>query len=198
MKIFIKDTILNVSGKYLMPGVPFGGSCLPKDIKALAGFADSKGVRVPLLDGIMTSNNVHFGEILRRVEMLEKTTVGIIGLTFKENTDDIRESPLVKLVRCLLDRGYKVRVYDENLNKSHLVGTNFEMLERLLPEYRSIKVENIEKVFQDDGVVIITNDQYSNDDALKGQLKTKDNMILDLQGSYKSLCKDKNYYGFCW
>lgn len=198
MKIFSEDTILNISGKYLMPGVPYGGSCLPKDIKALAGFAESKGVRVPLLDGIMASNNVHFGEILRRVELLEQTVVGIIGLTFKENTDDIRESPLVKLVRCLLDRGYKVRVYDENLNKSHLVGTNFEMLERLLPEYRSIKVENIEDVFMYNGVVIITNDQYSNDDALKGQLKTKDNMILDLQGSYKPLCKDKNYYGFCW
>jgi len=198
MKIFSEDTILNVSSKYLMPGIPFGGSCLPKDIKALANFAESKGVRVPLLDGITASNNIHFGEILRRIELLEKTSVGIIGLTFKENTDDIRESPPVKLVRCLLDRGYKVKVYDENLNKSQLIGTNLELLVRLLPEFKTIKVENINEVFQDNGIVIITNDQYFDNKILTELLKIKDNMIFDLQGNYKILCQKDKYHGFCW
>jgi GDP-mannose 6-dehydrogenase len=198
MEIFIKDTILNVSGKYLMPGVPFGGSCLPKDIKALASYAESKGVRVPLLDGIMSSNNIHFGEILRRIELLGGKSAGIIGLTFKENTDDIRESPLVKVVRCLLDRGYKIKVYDENLNKSQLVGTNLELLVRLIPEFKTIKVDTIESAFQDTGIVIITNDQYSKNDVLKNLLKSSNNMILDLHGNYRPLCQQGSYYGFCW
>jgi len=198
MEIFSQDNILNISRKYLKPGVPFGGSCLPKDLRGLASFSKSKGVQVPLLDSILESNESHFAEILKRIEKTGKRKIGVLGITFKEHTDDLRESPLLKLLRCLIDRDYRVMVYDDNIQKRKLVGTNLEILERVVPEYDRVKAETIASMIKGCDLLVITNGQYAGDKSLKRSLRTSKNMVLDLHGGYKGLVAPMKYQGLCW
>lgn len=198
MDIFCQDRILNISPKYLKPGVPFGGSCLPKDLRGLTSFSKSKGVQVPLLDSVLESNDSHFAEILKRIEGTGKRRIGILGITFKEHTDDLRESPLLKLLRCLIDRDYKVKVYDANIQKRNLVGTNLEILERVVPEYDRMKADTIESLVKNSDLLVITNGQYSKYTALRKALKQYRIKVLDLNGGYRALAAPKNYHGLCW
>lgn len=198
MSIFSKDNILNISEKYLIPGGPFGGSCLPKDLRGFISFAKSKGVQIPLLDSILDSNDSHFAEIIRRIDELNLKKIGILGLTFKENTDDIRESFVVKLVRCLIDRGYSISIFDQFLQKSSITGTNKELLERSIPEFDTITQEEIQELFETNELIVITNNGYTENTELQRALQTSQCKVLDISGAYKTYCQPGNYLGFCW
>lgn len=198
MDIFSQDNVLNISPKYLKPGVPFGGSCLPKDLRGLVSFAKSLGAQIPLLDSVLESNDSHFAEIIRKIESIGKDRIGILGVTFKENTDDLRESPLLKLLRCLIDRDYQVRVFDANIQHRKLVGTNMEILNRVVPEYHAVKAGSLDELVKSSDLLVITNGQYAGNKLLRKLLKNSKNVVLDLHGGYRDLVAPKKYQGLCW
>lgn len=133
MRIFKEDRKLNISDRYLTPGFAFGGSCLPKDLRTLTYRARSAGVRVPVLESILPSNEEHLAFALRAIEALEGRRVLVLGLAFKANTDDLRESPAVPLVEALMGRGYEVSVFDEQVQLDKLVGANRDYVISRLP-----------------------------------------------------------------
>jgi GDP-mannose 6-dehydrogenase len=198
MNIFVKDRILNISDKYLQPGIPFGGSCLPKDLRGFISYAESKGVRVPLFSSILESNASHFAEIIRTIEETSVRSIGIIGVTFKEDTDDIRESPVLNLIRCLIDRGYEVKIYDHILSSRELTGTNKELFDRSIPEYNAINATSIEEAVSACELVIVTNGSYAKDKRLVDLLKSTPRFVLDLNGAFRTLIPSERYRGLCW
>lgn len=198
LNIFTQDRVLNISDKYLTPGVPFGGSCLPKDLRALVTFAESKGAHVPLLGSILDSNDSHFAQIIKKIENLDCSRIGILGITFKENTDDVRESPIIKLTRCLIDRDFNVSIYDDNMHKQTIIGSNKELIDRKLPEFLKIMTDTIPILFDKSELVIITNSQYLKNDDLLTLLAENKHLILDLCGKYAGLGDKSKYHGLCW
>lgn len=157
MEIFVQDTQLNVSSAYLKPGFAFGGSCLPKDIRALLYRAKERDLSLPVLSAVLDSNE---RQIQRGIEMVERTgmkKIGVMGLSFKAGTDDVRESPIVTLIETLIGRGYQVQVYDETVRPERLIGANKAFLERELPHIASIMRSSIDEVLQEVEVVVIAN-----------------------------------------
>ena len=138
MDLLCRDTKLNISTSYLRPGNPFGGSCLPKDLNALTNHARQEGVHLPVLEHLVASNERHLQSILRLVLSSEFDEVVILGLAFKENTDDLRESAMVEVAQVLLGRGYKVRIYDPALNLGAIVGANRRVIDTRMPHLASL------------------------------------------------------------
>ena len=197
MNIFCQDDRLNVSSAYLKPGFAFGGSCLPKDVRALTYRAKECDVNVPVLNGLMQSNKQH---VERSIEMIENTgrhKIGILGLSFKNCTDDVRESPAITLVETLSGRGYEVIIYDERVDPSKLVGANRAFLERELPHIASMMRASIEDVVSEAEVVVITNEGTNFKCAL--QIMREDQILIDLVGVAKNAEIIKvQYEGICW
>lgn len=133
MDVFLADRKLNVSPAYLRPGFAFGGSCLPKDLRAFVHAARRADVGVPLLESILPSNEMHLQRVVDVILASERRRVGLVGLSFKPGTDDLRESPLVELAERLLGKGFELRIHDPVVSLSQLVGTNREYVERHLP-----------------------------------------------------------------
>ena len=158
MEIFALDTKLNLSAKYLQPGLPFGGSCLPKDLRALTHLARGHNLRLPLLEAVLPSNVAHSARILQVLRASGAKRVGILGLTFKPGTDDTRESPIVELIVALLEADVDVRVHDRNVNLAELVGTNRTLLVQRIPDLPDRLMANPEVVFQSVDVVIVAHD----------------------------------------
>ncbi len=157
MEIFCRDTKLNLSPAYLRPGFAFGGSCLPKDLRALLSRSRDLGLETPLLGSILTSNA---RQVERGVELIAgkgRRRIGVLGLSFKAGTDDLRESPLVSLVAKLLERGLEVRVYDPSLDLGRLTGANLEFVRRELPKIDALLVKNLELVLDHGEVIVVGN-----------------------------------------
>lgn len=157
MSIFCTDTKLNISAYYLKPGFAFGGSCLPKDVRALTYKAKSLDVNTPVLNAILPSNRNQITIGLQRVIALQRQKIGILGLSFKAGTDDIRESPLVELTESLIGKGYDVRIYDRNISLARLCGGNKEYIERRIPHIAKLMVASIDEIVNHAEVVIIGN-----------------------------------------
>lgn len=138
MRLVCKDTRLNISPAYLRPGFAFGGSCLPKDLRALTYIAKTRDVNVPMLSGLLASNRVHVDHAIDQVLAGGARTVGMLGLSFKTGTDDLRESPLVTVAKRLIGEGVQVRIYDPEVNLSRLVGANRRYIEENIPHIGSI------------------------------------------------------------
>lgn len=155
MDIICMDRRLNISPAYLKPGYAFGGSCLPKDLRALLYKAKREDVDLPMLRSIPRSNEEQIKRALAMVVRTGKKTVGLIGLSFKPGTDDLRESPLVLLAESLLGKGYQVRIYDENVFLARVVGANKEYIERTIPHISSLMCETLEEVIEGSEVVVI-------------------------------------------
>ena len=143
MEIFTKDHKLNISKAYLRPGFAFGGSCLPKDVRALNHFARVSDVEVPLLASLHSSNQAHLDQALRLITKGGRRNIGVIGLSFKPGTDDLRESPLVILVEHLLGRGFPVKVYDANVQLSRIFGANKQYIEKEIPHIEKLMVGSL-------------------------------------------------------
>lgn len=143
MSVFCKDTKLNVSPRYLMPGFAFGGSCLPKDVRALLYAAKQADLELPMLKSLLESNNAVIERAVRQISATGKKRLGLIGLSFKSNTDDLRESPFVDLAERLLGKGYELRIYDPNVSLARLTGANKEYIDRVIPHISRLLVQSL-------------------------------------------------------
>jgi GDP-mannose 6-dehydrogenase len=144
MDLVCRDRNLNISSAYLKPGFAFGGSCLPKDLKALLYMSKNEDVAVPMLANILGSNQLHIERAVELVLRTQKKAVGLLGLSFKSDTDDLRESPLVAMAERLLGKGCKLRIYDPQVQVSRLVGANRQYIEETIPHLASLMCERFE------------------------------------------------------
>jgi GDP-mannose 6-dehydrogenase len=197
MEIFCQDRRLNISPAYLKPGFAFGGSCLPKDLRALVYRAKERDIDCALLNAVLHSNQ---RQIQRGIELVENTgrkKIGVLGLSFKAGTDDVRESPLVPLVETLVGRGYQVSVYDEQVNPERLIGANKSFLERELPHIASLMRSSIAEVVEQAEVVVVSNSSAAFQAV--PQLIREDQVLIDLVGIARARSDIRGIYeGICW
>ncbi len=195
MEIFCADKKLNISPYYMKPGFAFGGSCLPKDVRALSFRASQLDVKHPLLTSIMESNECHVNNAFKIIEQTGKRKVALYGLSFKPDTDDLRESPQVKLAEMLLGKGYQLRIYDENVSYARVHGANKDYIEHKIPHLSSLLQENKEDVLVDSELIILANGCKSFD-TLLDQI-SDEQVLIDITGFMKEKSLG-NKQGICW
>lgn len=155
MKIFLSDTRLNISRAYLTPGFAFGGSCLPKDVRALASSAKQLDLDLPLLRAIMPSNHAHLERAVEAVLATKSKKIGVLGLSFKSGTDDLRESPSVQLIKRLLGEGCQVQIWDQDVSLGCLVGVNRHYIEEEIPHIGALLSTDLQEIVRRAEVVVI-------------------------------------------
>jgi GDP-mannose 6-dehydrogenase len=170
MKIFAEDTKLNISPYYLKPGFAFGGSCLPKDVRAITYEARRLDIGVPMLQSLVPSNTAQIDRVIDWVVQRKRKKVGVLGLSFKSDTDDLRESPIVTLVEALIGKGFEVSIFDANVNIARLIGANKAYIEQEIPHVSSLMKDSIEEVLDNAEVILIGNKGDGFREAL-GKLK---------------------------
>jgi GDP-mannose 6-dehydrogenase len=198
MEIFAADNKLNISPAYLKPGFAFGGSCLPKDVRALNYRAKELDLKLPLLESIMTSNEEHLERAVDLVLQTGKRKVGMLGLSFKAATDDLRESPQVQLAKQLLAEGCEIQIWDDNVSLGRLIGSNREYIERVIPHIGSLLKENLAEVVRHAEVVVIGTRGLDRE-SLREFIRP-DHQIIDLVNLEKEhrLQTTAAYKGICW
>src|SRR5262249_42247351 len=155
MRLFCMDTKLNLSSAYLRPGFAFGGSCLPKDVRALTYQGRLLDVDTPVLSSILASNQAHIAQVFSMIRATGRRRIGLLGLSFKESTDDLRESPLVALAELLIGKGYELSVYDRNVRLASLLGANREYILNQIPHIGRLLVDRPEQLFDQCEVVVV-------------------------------------------
>jgi GDP-mannose 6-dehydrogenase len=157
MNIFSQDTKLNISKAYLTPGFAFGGSCLPKDLRAINYLAKTLDLDVPLLGSLMESNRKLIEKAVREIIALEKKRIGFAGFSFKAGTDDLRESPIVEVIEQLIGKGYEIKLYDRHVAMARLTGANKEYINRTIPHISSLMAPSLDVLLNDCEVIVIGN-----------------------------------------
>lgn len=197
-EIFTSDRRLNISPAYLSPGFAFGGSCLPKDVRALTYKAKELDLKLPMLESLLPSNAEHVERAVEVVMRTNKRKIAQLGLSFKAGTDDLRESPQVQLVKRLLGEGYEIKVWDEDVSLGRLAGSNRQYIEEVIPHIGSLLSADLEEVLNWGEVVIIGN-KSAKKDALTRHLR-KDQIVIDLVNLDKTLraSTTSSYEGICW
>ncbi len=196
MEIFCQDTKLNLSPYYLKPGFAFGGSCLPKDVRALVCRGRSLDLDLPFLDAILPSNERQMERGLKMIIDKGNKRVGILGFSFKAGTDDLRGSPLVEITERLLGKGYDVRVYDENVNLLNLVGANRDYILNHIPYVSRIMVDSLDEILAHAQTIVLGNQASEFSDIL-GRIKETQTVVDLVRISDQSSC-DGTYEGICW
>ena len=196
MDVFSKDTKLNLSPYYLRPGFAFGGSCLPKDLRALQYKAKELDVKVPVLDAALESNLLQIERAVQMIVATGKKKIGVLGFAFKAGTDDLRESPVVSVIERLIGKGYNVKLYDKEVSVARLVGANKEYIESEIPHISNLMADTVEEVLEHSDVVLIGNP--ANEFKAIESLLTKDQLVVDLVRVFGSRTSDENYQGICW
>lgn len=199
MEIFARDTKLNISDRYLTPGFAFGGSCLPKDLRAMNHRARRLDLQLNVLDAILPSNQVHIDRAVDMVQRSGSRRVGIMGLSFKAGTDDLRESPIVQLAEILLGKGYDLRIYDPNVSLSQLTGANKSYISQVIPHIAALLVEEMEELIEHAEVVVLGN-RVPDSEGVIEQLKPGQ-MIIDLiriDPAENHFNGTIQYEGVCW
>jgi GDP-mannose 6-dehydrogenase len=196
MEVFCEDDKLNISPAYLRPGFAFGGSCLPKDLRSLQHMARRSGVDVPLLTGTWQTNELVISEVVDRVIATGQRKVALLGLSFKSNTDDLRESPNVELAERLIGKGFDVQVYDPIINPDRLVGTNKRHVESKLPHLNRLLVSRPDEALAGAQVAIVAHSDQAVRDAL---LAVRPPTVIDLQGNLGPAIEQlPGYQGLGW
>jgi GDP-mannose 6-dehydrogenase len=197
MKIFCQDQKLNISPAYLVPGFAFGGSCLPKDLRALAYRAKMHDLELPIINSILQSNEMQVARGLQLIMDKGHRRVGILGFSFKAGTDDLRESPVIEVTERLLGKGYDLRIYDKNVNIARLVGANRDFILNRIPHISKLMVEGIDEVLDHAQTVVI-----GNKDPEFGSIQQRlrdDQVLVDfVRVNANQRSEAGKYDGICW
>lgn len=195
MEIFCKDKQLNISPYYFKPGFAYGGSCLPKDSKALRTLAHDLYVDVPVIMAIDLSNEIQKKNAIGIIESKGKRKIGILGLSFKSGTDDLRCSPIVDVAEALLGKGYEIHIYDKNVRVSQLTGTNADFIAAKLPHLHDIITDDLDAVCSECDVLVVTNKEKEFADI---PAKYPHKAIVDLVRQFNEIDYEGNYEGISW
>lgn len=177
MRIFCMDTQLNLSPRYLQPGFAFGGSCLPKDLRALVHKGRQMDLDLPVLESILQSNEIQIKNGIDLIWKTKKKKIGILGLSFKPGTDDLRESPIVRVVEILIGKGLNVKIYDKNVSVAKLFGANKQYIMEKIPCISSLLLSSVERVIEESEVIVVG---YKDEDFGRAlQTVGKNKIIID-------------------
>jgi len=197
MEIFCQDEKLNVSAAYLQPGFAFGGSCLPKDLRALAQIAKQHDIEVPMLASLLPSNRVHIDLAVEKILRHGRPRVGMLGLSFKSGTDDLRESPLVMVAKRLIGEGCEIRIFDPEVHLSRLMGANRHFIETNIPHIGSLLCDDIANMIDPSEVLLIGLRQPALDVVLQERVRPEQHLI-DLVNLPNRDLLHCHYEGICW
>jgi GDP-mannose 6-dehydrogenase len=197
MDVFCRDEKLNLSPYYLKPGFAFGGSCLPKDVRALQYRAKEVDVDLPVISAILPSNRLQIQHAFDQVMDTGRQRVGLLGFSFKAGTDDLRESPIVILAEALLGKGRTLRIYDKNVSLARLVGANKDYIDRQIPHLSSLLCDTIDEVIDQSEVIVVGNQSPEFAQALN---RTRpDQIVIDLvRLPISGDLLQADYRGICW
>ncbi|SDT86259.1 nucleotide sugar dehydrogenase [Desulfobacula phenolica] len=196
MDIFCSDTKLNISPCYLKPGFAFGGSCLPKDVRALAYKGKSLDINLPILNSILPSNDLHIENGLRMVMEDDNRQIGFLGFSFKAGTDDLRESPVVEMIERLLGKGYEIKLYDKNVNLAALVGANKAFILNKIPHIAKLMVKTMNEVLEHAQTIVIGNNSFEFKNIMDNL--REDQKVIDLVRAVDGINSNGFYKGLCW
>lgn len=197
MDLMCQDTHLNISRAYLKPGFAFGGSCLPKDLRATTYLAKIHDVEIPMLAGIMPSNRDHLDLALQKLLATGKRNIGFVGLSFKTGTDDLRESPLVSLAEQLIGKGMQLSIYDPEVRLAQLLGANRSFIEKHLPHIGQMLRADIEGVIDESEVLVVGLADQAVFDTLASRCRP-DQLVLDLVNLPNCAAIRAKVEGLCW
>jgi GDP-mannose 6-dehydrogenase len=196
MAIFCQDKKLNISPAYLKPGFAFGGSCLPKDLRALAYKAKIHDLQLPILSSILLSNELQVARGIQMIIGKGSKRVGILGFSFKAGTDDLRESPMIEVIERLIGKGYDLRIYDRNVNLAKLFGANRDFILNRIPHISRVMVDGIDAVLEHADTVVIGN-KDPEFQHVPGRLRDSQNLV-DLVRITNLRSNNGKYDGICW
>ena len=196
MNIFCQDTKLNLSPYYLKPGFAFGGSCLPKDLRALSYKAKMLDVETPVLNSISRSNDLQIKKTIQYIVSLGKKKIGVLGFSFKAGTDDLRESPIVELIEALLGKGFELSLYDKGVSLAKLHGANKTFIEKHIPHISKLMVDEIGEIVNNSEVIIVGNKSKEFVDVLSSL--DEGHYLVDLVRISDEINTKAGYYGICW
>jgi GDP-mannose 6-dehydrogenase len=196
MAVFCEDRKLNLSPAYLKPGFAFGGSCLPKDLRALTYEAKRFDLESPVLNSIMQSNAAQIQLGISMITALGKKRVGFLGMAFKPDTDDMRESPLVAVIETLLGRGYDIRIFDRNVSTSRLIGANRKFIDEHIPHLASLLVEDVGAIAHRSEVIVVG--YQSPEFVAVVETLREDQAVVDLARLGRDVSTSARYEGICW
>lgn len=196
MKIFCQDKKLNISAAYLLPGFAFGGSCLPKDLRALAYKAKMQDLELPIVTSILPSNELQVNRGLQLIMENGHKRVGVLGFSFKAGTDDLRESPMIEIIERLIGKGYELRIFDKNVNLASLIGANRDSILNRIPHISKLMVNSIDAVLLHAETIVIGN---SDPDFRNVFERLRDGQrIVDFVRIANRRSENGKYDGICW
>jgi GDP-mannose 6-dehydrogenase len=197
MRLVCADTQLNISSAYLKPGFAFGGSCLPKDIRALTAIGKKNDVALPMLSSLLASNRAHIDHAVDKILRLGRPKVGMLGLSFKTGTDDLRESPLVMVAKRLIGEGCELRIFDPEVHLSRLIGANRSYIDANLPHVGSLLCGSLEEMLDPSEVIMVGLQQPALNEALQARVRP-DHHLIDLVNLPNRDLLRCIYEGICW
>ena len=196
MKIFCQDKKLNISSAYLSPGFAFGGSCLPKDLRALAYKAKMHDLELPIMSSVLTSNELQIARGVRLITEKGHRRVGVLGFSFKAGTDDLRESPMIEVIERLIGKGFDLRIFDRNVNLASLVGANRDFILNHIPHISRLMVSGIDAVLDHAQTIVIGN-KDPEFQTVPGRLRDGQQLI-DFVRVTDRRSENGKYDGICW
>jgi len=197
MDIFCLDTKLNLSPYYLKPGFAFGGSCLPKDLRALTSEARMLDVNVPLLNSILESNRLQIQKVIKKLLDYKGKSLGFLGFSFKGGTDDLRESPIVEVIESMLGKGFQIKIYDRHVSLAKLMGANKEYIEREIPHISRLMCASAAELMQSSDVIVVANRDEEFKSAL-AQVRPNQAIVDLVRIADSKPANAESYYGICW
>ena len=197
MDIFCQDKKLNLSPYYLKPGFAFGGSCLPKDLRALLYHCRQFDVQMPVMESILPSNRKQIDIAIQMVRRTGRKKIGVLGFSFKAGTDDLRESPMVELIEYLIGKGLHLKVYDKNVSLANLQGANRAYIEREIPHIATLMSDSIDEVLAESEVIIVGN-SASEFKVVLDKIQDHHTVIDLVRISQNIEALDTRYQGICW
>ncbi|HTO64641.1 MAG TPA: nucleotide sugar dehydrogenase [Bradyrhizobium sp.] len=197
MRLFCEERQLNISSAYLRPGFAFGGSCLPKELRAIESMAKAARLELPMLANVLASNDRHVDRAFQMIQRRGRRKVALFGLAFKPGTDDLRESPLVALAERLIGKGYELAIFDQSVDLARLTGTNLEYIKREIPHLGRLVTKSVEEALAGASTVVIGHAPSDAVDAIAAAAAGRS--IVDLQGvaALQNL-PNVDYEGICW